>query len=285
MPDIFPPTAALGNEAEDKGYNVKSLFKIVDVLECFSDLEPELSVLQIARSTGLPRSTVHRLVDSLRAVGFLEQEARGGNYRLGIRLFGLGNAALTNMPLYRVAAPFVDALAKLSGETVHLCVFDGTQMVFVERGHERARPNNLVTTMETTPCHSTGVGKAALAFQPPAVIERVIGMGLQRFTRNTIIAPDALRCELATIRARGYAIDNCEHEPDLYCVAAPIRHAARRVFAAVSISGVTRRMEGHRTEDLVALVTSHARQISAQLGFQDEAPARERHGQASGATA
>jgi DNA-binding IclR family transcriptional regulator len=273
MPDTLQQSTPPDNRTGDSGSNLKSLFKMVDVLECFSGLERELSVLQIARRTALPRTTVHRLVDSLRAVGFLEQEARGGNYRLGLRLFGLGNAALINMPLHREAAPFVDTLAKLSGETVHLCVFDGSQMVFVERGHERARPHNVVTTMEATPCHSTGVGKAALAFQPPAVIERVIGCGLQRFTRNTIVSPEALHLELATIRRRGYAIDDCEHEPDLTCIAAPIRNSSGRVFAALSISGATRRMESHRREDLVALVTSHARQISVQLGYQPLAAA------------
>jgi DNA-binding IclR family transcriptional regulator len=263
-------------EPEDKGQNVKSLFKMLDVLECFSGMDPELSVLQIAQRTGLPRTTVHRLVDSLRAVGFLEQEASRENYRLGLRLFGLGNTALTNMPLHREAAPFVDTLAKLSGETVHLCVFDGTQMVFVERSLDRGRPNNVVTTVETSPCHSTGVGKAALAFQPPAVIDRVIALGLQRFTRNTIVAPDVLRQELATIRARGYAIDDCEHEPDVRCVAAPVRNSTGRVFAALSVTGTTRRMEMHRTEDLAALVTSHAGQISALLGYQHDASVRKR---------
>jgi DNA-binding IclR family transcriptional regulator len=263
-------------EPEDKGQNVKSLFKMLDVLECFSGVDPELSVLQIAQRTGLPRTTVHRLVDSLRAVGFLEQEASRENYRLGLRLFGLGNTALTNMPLHREAAPFVDTLAKLSGETVHLCVFDGTQMVFVERSLDRGRPNNVVTTVETSPCHSTGVGKAALAFQPPAVIDRVIALGLQRFTRNTIVAPEALRQELVATCARGYALDDSEHETDVRCVAAPVRNSTGRVFAALSVTGNTRRMEQHRTEDLAALVISHASQISAQLGYQPDALARKR---------
>jgi DNA-binding IclR family transcriptional regulator len=263
-------------EPDTKARNIKSLFKMLDVLECFSGVEPELSVLQIAQRTSLPRTTVHRLVDSLRAVGFLEQEASRENYRLGLRLFGFGNTALTNMPLHREAAPFVDTLAKLSGETVHLCVFDGTQMVFVERSLDRGRPNNVVTTVETSPCHSTGVGKAALAFQPPAVIDHVIALGLQRFTRNTIVTGDVLRQELATIRARGYAIDDCEHEPDVRCVAAPVRNSSGRVFAALSVTGNTRRMELHRTEDLAALVISHAGQISARLGYHLDAPIRKR---------
>jgi DNA-binding IclR family transcriptional regulator len=146
--------------------------------------------------------------------------------------------------------------------------------VFVERSFDRTRPNNVFTTVEASPCHSTGVGKATLAFQPPAVIERVMALGMQRFTRNTIVDPEALRQELAAIRARGYAIDDCEHEADLRCVAAPIRNAAGRVFAAISVTGNTRRMEQHRTEDLAALVISHALQISAQLGYRPDAPGR-----------
>jgi IclR family KDG regulon transcriptional repressor len=261
------------DEAEDKRQNVKSLLKMLDVLDCFSSTDRELSVLQISQRTGLPRTTVHRLVDSLRTVGFLEQEASRERYRLGLKLFELGNAAITNLPLYREAGPFVDTLAKLSGEIVHLCVFDGSRMVFIEQASDRARPHNVVTTMEATPCHSTGVGKAALAFQPEAVIERVIRLGLKPFTRNTIVEPERLRAELAEIRARGYAIDDCEHEPDLRCVAAPIRNSTGCVIAAISVSGNTRRVAHERVPALAELVMSHAQLISVQLGHQ---PQRER---------
>jgi IclR family KDG regulon transcriptional repressor len=257
----------VADEAEDKRQSVKSLFKMLDVLECFSATDRELSVLEMARRTGLPRTTVHRIVDSLRTVGFLEQEASRERYRLGLKLFELGNAAIVNLPLYREAGPFVDTLAKLSGEIVHLCVFDGSRMVFIEQVSDRARPNNVVTTMEATPCHSTGVGKAALAFQPDAIIERVIAMGLKPFTRNTLVDPDRLRRELAEIRARGYSIDDCEHEPDLRCVAAPIRNSTGRVFAAISVSGGTRRVTRERVPELADLVMSHARLISVQLGY------------------
>ena len=254
-------------ENNDRRQSVKSLFKMFAVLECFSSTEPELSVLQIARLTGLPRTTVHRLVDSLRIVGFLDQDGSWERYRLGLKLFELGNAALINLPLYRNAGPFIDTLAKLSGETVHLWVFDGTQMIFVERYDDRGRANNVVTTMEATSCHSTGVGKAALAFQPEAVINRIIDKGLKPFTRNTIVDPGRLRQELGDIRARGYAIDNCEHEPDLRCVAAPISNSIGRVFAAMSVSGNPRRIEDGRIPELANLVMAHAKQISVQLGY------------------
>jgi DNA-binding IclR family transcriptional regulator len=267
MPDdLLTSASALG--VADSRQNVKSLFKMLEVLECYSAVDRELTVIEIARRTGMPRTTVHRIVDSLRALGFLEQDASRERYRLGLKLFELGNVALTNLPLYREARPYVDTLARLSGEDVHLCVFDGSQMVFVERAERDAgRPHNTVTTMEASPCHSTGVGKAALAFQPEAVVERVIRLGLRPFTRNTIVDPVALRRELAAIRARGYSIDNCEHEPDLRCVGAPIRNAAGRVFAAISASGPARRVPDERIPALAEQVIAHAEAISAKLGY------------------
>jgi IclR family KDG regulon transcriptional repressor len=249
--------------------SVKSLFKMLEVLEAFSATEPELSVVEIARRTGLPRTTVHRIVDSLRTVGFLEQDASRDRYRLGLKLFELGGSALMNLPLYREAPPFVDTLAKLSGEDVHLCIFDGAQMVFVNRRSQvAARPHNTVITMEASPCHSTGVGKAALAFQSEVVIDRVIRAGLPRFTPNTIVEPKKLKVELAAIRSRGYSIDECEHEPELRCVGAPIRNRAGRVFAAISASGPARRVTLERVPELAKIVMTHAELLSIRLGYQ-----------------
>ena len=256
-------------DVENGRQSVKSLFKMLEVLEAFSSTEPELSVVEIARRTGLPRTTVHRIVDSLRSVGFLEQDASRDRYRLGLKLFELGGSALMNLPLYREAPPFVDTLAKLSGEDVHLCIFDGAQMVFVNRRSQiTPRPHNTVITMEASPCHSTGVGKAALAFQSDVVIDRVIRAGLPRFTPNTIVEPKRLKAELAAIRTRGYSIDDCEHEPELRCVGAPIRNSAGRVFAAISASGPTKRVTSDRVPELARIVMTHAELLSIRLGYE-----------------
>lgn len=263
--------------ADGSRQSVKSLFKMLEVLEAFSSTDPELSVVEIARRTSLPRTTVHRIVDSLRSVGFLEQDASRDRYRLGLKLFELGGNALTNLPLYREAPPFVDTLAKLSGEDVHLCIFDGAQMVFVSRRDQVARPHNTVITMEASPCHSTSVGKATLAFQSEAVIERVVRAGLVRFTPNTIVEPKRLKAELAAIRARGYSIDDSEHEPELRCVGAPIRNSTGHVFAAISVSGPSRRVTMERVPELARAVMTHAELLSIRLGYQP-AP----HGQTAG---
>jgi DNA-binding IclR family transcriptional regulator len=159
-------------------------------------------------------------------------------------------------------------------------------MVFVNRRSQiAARPHNTIVTMEASPCHSTSVGKAALAFQREAVIDRVIRAGLPRFTPNTIVEPKKLKAELAAIRSRGYSIDECEHEPELRCVGAPIRNSAGRVFAAISASGPARRVTVERVPELAKIVMTHAELLSIRLGYQpgqdgaaDSRPARSRSG-------
>jgi DNA-binding IclR family transcriptional regulator len=235
------------------------------VLGCFSSVERRLSLARLADLTGLPKTTLHRILAALREIGFLEQDA-GGGYALGLGLFQLGSLALANLDLHREAAPVIGRLMRASGEAVHLGVFDGARIVVVER---RARPGDArvtITELEAAPAHCTGVGKAALAFQDAAVIERVIRNGLEPFTRSTITQPDALRRELKRIRARGYAVDDGEHTPGVRCVAAPIRDAAGRVFAALSITGPASRIAEARTAALAEMAIRAAAEIGRHLG-------------------
>lgn len=246
---------------------LKSLRKMVAVLDCFSRYERSLTLADVARRTGLPKSTVHRLLTSLREVGFIDQDHDRERYRLGLRLLGLGSIVLANMDLHSEATPYVERLIRTSGEGVHLCVFDGHQMATVEHREPDGRTADWVTTITGSPAYCTGVGKAALAFQPPGTIEALIAGGLRRFTRNTLAEREALLAELERVRARGFAVDNAEHEPGIRCVAAPIRNSAGRVFAAISVSGPAVRITPDRVEPLAELVMDVADQISRRLGY------------------
>jgi len=251
-------------------HQLKSLTKVADILDCFTSNVRELSVSEIARQTSMPKSTAHRIIDSMKACGFLEQDATRERYRLGMKLFEYGSVVLSNMELNRVAGPFVEALTKRAGESGHVCVFNGSHMLLVRRAASRASlAQNTLTTMEESACYATGVGKAALAYQSEAIIARIINAGLVPFTANTITDPRRLHDELALVRERGYAIDNCEHESDRCCVAAPIRNSNGRVFASISLSGPSRRLSMERLTALAPLVQDHAASISAQLGYRE----------------
>src|SRR5215470_17426219 len=153
--------------------NLKSLVKIARILDCFSTINRTLSLREISVRTGFPKSTTHRLIASMREVGLLDQDREGDRYRLGLKLFELGNIVLANMDLHREARPFVEALTRLSGHVVHLAVFDGRQAVVIHRSDpspEGSVPSNFI---ESAPPHCTSVGKAILAFQTDAVLRRV----------------------------------------------------------------------------------------------------------------
>ena len=260
--------AAMPRATPDKDPNaVKSVYKMVAVLNCFSRIDRWQSVADVARKTGLPKTTAHRILASLREVGFVEQERSREHYRLGVRLLEFGSIVLASMDLPREAAPFVEHLIRMSGESCHLCVFDGSQAVTVDHREPDGRTADWITTISAAPAHCTGVGKAALAFQSEETIDRIIQAGLQRFTRDTITDPDGLRAELAKVNARGYAVDNAEHQPGLRCVAAPIRNATGKVFAAISVSGPQVRFSEDRIEAMAALVMDVAYQISRRLGY------------------
>ena len=242
--------------------------KMLRVLECFSIFDRKLSVSEIAERTNMPRSTAHRWCLSLRQVGFLDQDRARDEYRLGMGLFQLGNIVLSSLDLHKEARPVVESLTEASREAVHLCVFDGIRMVFVSHtAGGRAGRNNSTTVLEASPCYCTSVGKAALAFQTDAVIQRTIDMGLQGFTRNTITDADALWEELRITRERGYSIDNGEMEPHVRCVGAPIRNASGNVVAAISVSSTFKRLPDDRLKRIAPVVIKHADALSIQLGY------------------
>jgi DNA-binding IclR family transcriptional regulator len=250
---------------------LKSVLKAFSVLDCFSTLDRKLSTSEIARRTGLPRGTAHRVMTTLREVGFVEQERERDQYRLGIKLFELGSVVLANMDLHREAKGFVEALTAISGEVVHLCVFDGMQSALINRTEPSRERTNTIVVMEASPAHCTGAGKAALAWQPDPVLNRLIRLGLRSYTPRTITDPAALREELAAIRKRGYSIDDEELSPGIRCVGAPIRNLSGRVFASISVSGPARRLTRAKNQAMGRLVVHYADAISARLGYRPEA--------------
>jgi DNA-binding IclR family transcriptional regulator len=254
--------------AQDSGAEgVKSLRKAMRVLECFSLQEPRLPLTDIARKVGLPLSTTHRILATLRDVGIVEQEGDRDLYRLGLKLLELGSMVLANMEVHREALPCIEELARETGETVHLGVFDGSQVVSIEKMDSPHGLASNVTIGKGAPAYCTSVGKALLAFQPENVVDHVCRLGLTKFTPQTITHSEKLRKELAQVRAQGYAVDNAEHQPDVRCVAAPIRNHSGNVIASLSVSGPATRIPKDRIPGLAARVREVAGKLSARLGY------------------
>ena len=254
--------------AQDAGAEgLKSLRKAIRVLECFSLQESRLALTDIARRAGMPLSTTHRILATLREVSIVEQEGDRDLYRLGLKLLELGSMVLANLDVHREALPYIEELVRETGETVHLGVFDGSQVVSIEKMDSPHGLASNVTIGKGAPAYCTGVGKALLAFQPENVVDHVCRLGLPRHTPQTITDPEKLRKELAHVRAQGYAVDNMEHQADVRCVAAPIRNHAGNVIASLSISGPATRIQKSRVPALAARLCEVSAKLSARLGY------------------
>jgi len=259
-------------QGERRADVLKSLRKAIRVMGCFSLEEPRLSLSEIARRAELPLSTAHRILATLREAGLVEQEGERDLYRLGPKLFELGSMVLANMEVHREALPFIEELSRESGETVHLGVFDGSQVVSIEKMDSPHGLASNVTIGKGAPAYCTAVGKALLAFQPEPVLDHVCRQGLTRYTPRTITDPMRLLKELEKIRASGYAVDDGEHQPGVRCVAAPIRNYSGNVIASLSISGPVIRISREAIPTLAQRVKEVAGKLSARLGYKGNPP-------------
>lgn len=250
--------------------NLKSLAKMMAILNCFSTIDRKLSAAEIAGRTAIPRGTVHRIMRTMRDLGLVEQERDRDQYRLGMKLFELGTTVLANMDLQREAGAAIAALTQASGETVNLSVFDGTSSTVINRTDPDKTRVNTVYVLESSPAHATASGKVALAYQSAAVLDRFLARGLPAIAPGTITDAAVLREELATIRVRGFAIDNEELAPGTKCVGAPIRNASGTVFAAISVSGQASRFTPDQIATFADLVRYHAQAVSVRLGYRPE---------------
>lgn len=235
-----------------------SVDKALALLGVFNGAEC-LGVSEIARRAQLNKSTAFRLMTILERNGFLERE--GALYRLGEQLYSLGQRVYKRRPgvTGELVYPFLSELYERTHETVHLSNLYGTDVVFLEKLHGR-RSTSVPTRVGTRmPAYCTAAGKVLLAHQPE-LAERVLAEPLQRRTPSTIVDPDQLMRELATIREEGIAYDRQENLPRIACVAVPIFHPWGRPPSAISISVDAHRFAPAKVTHLLRATAAAARQ-------------------------
>ncbi len=240
---------------------VQSVERALDILEFLSRSEDELGVSEIGGATGLSAGTVHRLLSTLGSRGYVHRNRETRKYGLGLK--SLSMAITARERLGPLALPFLEELAEVSRETANLAILEQNCAMYVEQASPRIRMLRTFTEPgNRVPLHSCGTGKVLLAYQPPRLLEFVIGRtGLPRYTASTITEPSQLKEELRGIRRQGYAIDYGEQEDGVRCLAAPVFGPDGEIFASISLSGPTSRLESRRVEELVP----HIKRIAAAL--------------------
>ncbi|MGH2382836.1 MAG: IclR family transcriptional regulator [Candidatus Limnocylindria bacterium] len=241
--------------------------RVVDILETFTQLGPELGVSEISRALNLKKATAHRLLASLRRRGLVAQNPATRRYRLGMKLWELGSMATNHVEWIDRVKPFLQQLTERTGETTHLAVLSDGQVLYVDKvesAHSLRMPSQVGRRL---PVHCTGIGKALVAFLPAEVLSGLIARrGMASFTPNTITDRRRLADELEGVRSRGYSIDNEEIEEGLVCIGAPVRDHTAHVVAAISIAGPSSRLRPDRVPSHAEAVVEAANTMSATLG-------------------
>lgn len=254
------PPAASGQKA------IKSLGKAIDVIFAFTRERPSLTVEEISRVLGFPRSSTYRLIATLREKGVVRQKAGSGSYMLGTRLLQLGDVIRLSLDLRHTALPFMQKLVGISRETVVLVVPTDSQATYLEM-LESPEPMRVIPSDGMSfPLHCGSTRRILLAFMSPEFQESYLRGRLRRFSAGTLVDKTALRSDLAQIRKRGYATSNQEIYAGARSLAVPVRDAADRVIASLGIVGPVQRLTDPRLEKLLPSLLECAEGISIALG-------------------
>jgi DNA-binding IclR family transcriptional regulator len=243
----------------------KTVGKALALLNVVAD-QPGLTLSELSREAELPPPTAYRLLRTLEDHGLLRQDTTN-RYRLGSHCLSLGSRFLEGVDLRSEAHPCLTWLVEVTGETAHVGVPDGVEVVYIDKVETRHPVRMYSRIGGRSPMHSTAMGKAMLAFGEPELVQRVIDAGLSRRTPNTITKPRRFRTELSRTRVRGFAIDDIENEEGIRCVGAPILAEPVHSVGAVSVSGPASRISGRRLSEIARSVVEAATTVSDRLGY------------------
>lgn len=251
--------------AEEK--TVQSISRVFTIIEVLAAHPAGVPLQQLANEAGLAKSTAHRLVANLCALGYAVQDSFSSHYRLTLKMFELSSAVVNDTSILSVAKPHLDRLARRSGEAVHLVIRDGEDVVYLFKAESGGMRMSSRVGLRAPIC-CTGVGKAILSTLPYPEVEAIWrATPHEKLTRHTITDFEQLQEQLALVRASGYAVDDEENELGIRCVAVPIPGPGGKAESAFSISSLVPHMRRERILQLAQLALETKENILRDLGL------------------
>ena len=245
--------------------SVQALERGLNLLAIIAEADG-LSLTSIAQRAGIAPSTAHRILTTLKANGFVQDDSHG-NYLIGVQAFRAGSAFLRNRKLADVGRITLRRLMEDSGETANIAIEIESSVVFISQMESHRSIRAFHRPGARGPMHASSLGKAMLAaLTDEAVAQKLHRVGMPRLTERTIVDPDALFADLAIIRKRGWAIDDEEQAEGMRCVGAAVYNEHGEVIGAISVSGPTVRVTEERLGELGPMIKRAAAEITERVG-------------------
>lgn len=267
MQDAPHTPSATGKDTTPTG--TQTLLRGLGVVQAVASGARDLK--EIARLIGTTKSTTHRLASCLVEERYLRVLPQVG-YLLGPKLIELGFQAREELPLAMLARPFLDELSALTGDTIHLAIRDGDEVLYLHKNPGRNGPEMRSRVGHRMPLARTGIGKALLLDSPESEWRRLYDLSVPEVVRNPSWPAhqeqtwEQVRDRMYEYVKGGYAFDLEDNEPSIRCVAAPIRDASKRIVAGISIASTVPYMPLEKMTGLVPVIKETAARLSAELG-------------------
>ena len=252
----------------DARYFVATLAKALDTLEALAEVDSDISLAKLAKRLGFSSPTLFRILSTLCARGYVQKDMQTGQYRLTLKAWEVGMAAVRQLAVREVARPWIERLVEELRETVHLAVLQGLEVVFIDK-LDSPQPVKVDTAIgRRAPAYCTATGKAILAFESHKTWEELFSHKLERLTEKTLYYRTQLEREFTLIRQNGYAMNLDEWRDGVCAVGVPIWNYTGNVVAALSVTAPTGRFSEERVQQAFIPALIIARQaISEELGF------------------
>ena len=260
------------NKKKNEEY-MKSLEKIIKILDYLSDVERDVGITELSLELDLPKSTVHRILKNLSRYSVVEKENETSRYKLGLRLLKYSNSLLKSFDLRQIVKPILKKVCNETKETTFLTIWRNNHGICIDSISSSRSTNThlFVEIGREMPFHCTASSEVLLANQPIEDIKRIINKKqLLRYTPNTITEPKKLIIHLLDIKNKGFAICDEELEEGIKAIAAPIKNIKGKTIASITITGLAQRLNSNNMERLIKIVTNSAQEISKSLGYKEE---------------
>ncbi|WP_128425616.1 IclR family transcriptional regulator [Gudongella oleilytica] len=254
-------------------YPVQTVEKALEIIELLTGNQyiDGVSISELSKELDLGKSTVHRIIETMEAKGYIHQDNDTKKYHLSWKLFELGNSIPRRRNLFTMDTTLLQALCDKFQETVNMGVRVDDSVVTI---HKINPTSSLIANLQIgtrEALHATAMGKALMSQMTREEIVKLLGTGpYEQFTSKTIKDVDQLTENINMIRKQGYSLDDEEYSAGLTCISVPLKNYRNEIVAAVSISGATIRMTEEKLNEIQKELKHVAERLSAYLGWQEE---------------
>lgn len=250
-------------------YLIKILNNSLDVLENFYKKDSALTITELSEILKIYPSTIHRILETLKYRGYVEQDSVTKKYFLGLQLFKLGKYKMSKIDLVKVSHPFLKELVDNFNENAYLGIYHEEKVLYLEKVESTHRITMSTHIGETAPLYCSALGKLLLTGLSKEEINKILSKNkLKRFTKKTITNKRLLKAEINKVKKQGFALDIGEHEENVCCVAAGVLNHKGEIIAAISVSLPSYRLDSKtKLNNIKELVIQKGKEISTQMGY------------------